>query len=104
MNPGKLNKLIVLQKKITNQDAELNPIETWLDIGTIWADVLSQTSSKYYKMATINSEIEAIFQIRYRKLDPHMRISFRQRQYEIIGIENVDENNVEILISCKAVV
>lgn len=104
MNPGKLNKLIDIYKKTITQDSELNPIETWLKIDTIWADVLSKTSSQYYRAATINSQIEEVFHIRYRKIDGRMRIKFKQRTYEIVGIENVDENNVEMFISAKGVV
>lgn len=105
MKSERMHHKIIIQSKIITQDEELNPIEAWVDFATPWVEALSQNSREYYRLATINSEIEKAFKIRYMDgITPHMRAIFKSKTFEIIGIENVEERNKEILLSAKAVV
>lgn len=98
------NKITILSKTIT-QDAELNAVESWAEFATPWVEVLSQNSREYYRLATINSEIEEAFKVRYiAGVTPHMRALFKTKAFEIIGVENVEERNKEILLTAKAMI
>ena len=105
MRAGELRNRITIQSKTITQDEELNPIETWVDFATPWVEVLPQNSREYYRLATINSEIEKAFKMRYMDgINPRMRALFKNKTFEIIGVENVKERNKEILLTAKAVV
>ena len=105
MKSERMKNKITIQSKIITQDEELNPIETWVDLVTVWVEVLSQNSREYYRLATLNSEIEKAFKIRYIDgITPHMRALFKTKTFEIIGVENVEERNTELIIICKGVI
>ena len=105
MKSERMKNKITIQSKTITQDEELNPIETWIDLATVWVEVLSQNSREYYRLATINSEIENAFKIRYVDgITPHMRALFKSKAFEIIGVENVEERNTELIMICKGVI
>jgi SPP1 family predicted phage head-tail adaptor len=105
MNPGTLNLRITIQSKTITQDTELNAIETWADFKTLWASAIPKTGREYYKLATVNSEIIEVFKVRYISgINPHQRVKFNSKYFEIIDVLNDGEQNKELLITCKAVV
>jgi len=105
INPGELTHQITLQIKTITQDAELNSIETWNDWRTVWASLLPKTGREYYRLSTRNSEITEVFKIWYiGNINVHQRIKFQNKYFEIIEVINTDEKNIELLLSCKAVI
>jgi SPP1 family predicted phage head-tail adaptor len=97
------NRLILQQKFIT-QDDSLNPIATWVDSVSIFCQVLPKTGREFYKYQTINNTIETVFKIRYRgNVNEGMRIKFKCKYYEILGIINVEEMNQYLHLTAKAV-
>ena len=105
MNPGELTHQIIIQIKSITQDAELNSIITWLDWRTAWASPLPKTGREFYRLATNNSEITEAFKIRYiAGVNPHQRIKFRGKYFEIIEVINTGELNIELLLTCKTIV
>lgn len=105
MNPGVLTHQIILYVKSITQDSELNTVETWTLWRTLWAQPVSKTGKEYYKLSTINSDITEVFRIRYiAGITSRHKIKFRGKYLEIIDVINVDEKNVEILITCKGMI
>ena len=105
MNPGELTHQIILQIKSITQDAELNPIETWQDWRTVWASPMPKTGREFYRLATNNSEITEAFKIRFiAGVNPHQRVKFRGKYFEIIDVINEGERNIELIITAKAVI
>ena len=105
MQAGELTHRIIIQAKDITQDAELNPIETWIDWRTLWTSPMPKTGREYYKLATVNSEIEEAFKIRYiAGVNTHQRVKFRDKCFEILGVINTAEKNEEIILTCKAAV
>jgi len=105
INAGELTHQITLQKKSITQDSELNPIETWINWRTLWAQPMPKTGKEYYKLATVNSDITEAFKIRYiGGVSPHLRLLFRCKYFEILDVINTDEKNQEIIITAKVAV
>jgi SPP1 family predicted phage head-tail adaptor len=103
MNPQALNKRITIQYKTISQDSELNTVDDWADQKTIWAQQLQKTSREFYRLSTMNSEITAVFRIRYTTgITAHMRIMLGGMPLEIIG-DPINEGglNESMLLTCK---
>ena len=105
MNPGdKTHQLIIQVPTLTQNDEGVSTI-TWTDWQTVWAQPLKKEGREYFKLSNNNSEITEIFRIDYiGKVSPHHRIKFKCQYYEIISVINEGERNVELLLTCKAVV
>ena len=98
------HKISIYKKSIT-QDAELNAVETWLEVRSIWASPMPKTGKEYYKLNVVNSEITEVFKVRYiGGITPHNRIKFRCKYLEIIDVINEGERNETLIITCKGVV
>lgn len=104
INPGLLRHKILIQQLSISQDSELNITENWIDIKTLWSNPMSKGGREFYRLQNMNSEITEVFQIRFCKIDVRNRIYFKCKQFEIIDIINVNERNMEILITCKAII
>lgn len=105
MNLNDLTHQLTIMIKTISQDAELNAVETWNDWRSFWCGPLPKNGSEYYKMATVNSEITEIFRMRYTAgINPHQRVRFRCKIFEIIDVINVEEKNEELILTCKGAV
>lgn len=102
---GELRHTIVIQNKTITQDDELNPIETWGTFLTVRAAPMPKEGREFYRMSAMNSEITEVFRVRYSStITAHMRVKFRSKYFDIIGVINPDERDIELLLTCKAVV
>lgn len=61
-----LNRRITLQGKKTVLDREGTPIESWVDVATIWAARNPLTAKEFFAAATVNAEKAVKYRIRYR--------------------------------------
>lgn len=105
MDIGKLKHRITFQELSNSKNEYGEPIEEWLDIKTVWAEIKPVSGSQFFAAKQINTEISHNVYIRYRKgLSPSMRIKFKERIFEILYIMNVNENNTLMQIYCKELV
>lgn len=100
-----LDQRITIQRAIITQDSELNPIETWEDWLTVWAEAIPKDSREYFRLQTMNSETTEAFKIYYvGSITSHMRVKFKNRYFPLIGEPiNTGERNEELILTCKAV-
>jgi SPP1 family predicted phage head-tail adaptor len=104
MEAGKLNTPAIVQARTLARDAEGNQAETWHDIMTVWLEPLEQTSREFYRLSTVNSEIEQAFRGRYNaSINSKMRLKIGYRYFNIIGAEDEGGRHRSLLYSCKAV-
>ena len=104
MRAGELRHRITIQAKTITQDSELNSVETWVTLATVWAAALPKDGREFYRLSTMNSEITEAFKIRYRStVIPHMRLIHKGKTFDIIGVINTEERNREMLLTCKGV-
>lgn len=100
INPGELNKKIKIQKQTGTR-----PEDPWEDVATVWAAIVTTGGREFYAAQKINSETTALFKIRYKiGIDTTMRIVYGSREFSMLHINNVNEKNVELQISCVEVV
>ena len=105
MEAGKLNNLITIQAKSIVPDGDGYNTETWVDIATVSAAILTTGGGEFYAAQKVNAETACLFKIRYMSnINTRMRIKYGYRIFEILGINNVDGGNRQLQISAKEVV
>lgn len=92
---GSLNRQITIQKPGTGKDPAGQPIKTWTDVATVWANVKSQTG-----MGVVSGEQNGVeasvtrysFRIRYRPgIDSGMRVLMGGIPYDITSVQMDEE-------------
>jgi SPP1 family predicted phage head-tail adaptor len=106
MEAGNLNRLITVQKKIINQDSDGYTNETWVDLRTYWAEMITSGGKEFFAAQRFNEETTAVFRVRFTNaITTDMRIRLGHRCFEIIPpLNDVDGQRVELLIAAKEVV
>jgi SPP1 family predicted phage head-tail adaptor len=66
MNPGKLDRRIVIQALTTVTDALGSITETWADLATVWAEYVPLSGLEQIEAGKLTSRSIAKFRIRYR--------------------------------------
>lgn len=102
MNPGKLDRRIVLQKRVVSKDTTGTRVETWADESTVWAEfVVARGKEIVVADAERTSQVQQ-FRIRYRTLNASdYRILYRSKFYDITGITEEGRGN-SLLIDTTA--
>ena len=104
MNPGKLNRRIILQRQDVSRDVVGQAKPVWTDIATVWAAVLPLRGREYFESAKVNSEITVRVVIRYRAdVKPSWRVKHGADAYDIIEIINPADGKRELQLMCKRV-
>src|SRR5690554_3647268 len=94
MEIGDLRHRITLQKPVTV--VNLNGFEetAWEDFKTVWVAVSNLHGREYFAAVAVQAENTVKFTIRYLpNLDTTMRISFRDKTYNITAIDNIKYQN-----------
>ena len=77
MEIGKLNRRVTIQQLVSGQDAAGQPVQTWTDVATVWANVAGDTGLRTIKNAgDVTAAIKRYsIRIRFREgLDEGMRV------------------------------
>ncbi len=90
MNPGKLDRRIVIQVRTKSKDATGSRVETWADHATVWAEYVKHRGApSVLADADRNQDIQQ-FRIRYRSITPqNHRILYRSKFYDIQGVSEI---------------
>lgn len=87
---GKLDRRITIQSATTAPDAYGEPIETWSDLATLWAQVVPLGGREFFEARQVNAEQTVRFRIRYRAdITREMRVIYDGLTY---GIEAAEED------------
>lgn len=65
-DPGQLNRRITLQAPSAGQDALGQPLGTWSDVATVWADIRHPSGLQALKADAASSTVRASIRIRWR--------------------------------------
>jgi len=105
MGAGKYNKRIALQIAQVVQDTYGQPIESWVDIAAVWANIITSGGREFYAAQKMNAETTAVIKMRYRAgMHTRFRIKYGNRYFEILSIADPEEHHESLLLSCKEVV
>lgn len=104
MQTGKLNRRITIQSRTTTQDGAGQPVETWSDVATVWADIRNP-SGLSFAGETIKAGVEAStvrlsVRIRYREdIDPGMRVELNGETHDILAVipDHARRRHVDLL-------
>lgn len=104
MNPGALNKRIVLQQPGGAQGSDGERITTWTDIATVSASIRSLSSRESMQAAQRMMISTHMIEVRYSttiaSLSGAWRIKFGSRIFTIDGVQNIGERNEKFAITC----
>ncbi len=96
MRAGLMDRRITIRRATISYNSFNEPIESWADLVTVWAQWKDATASEAYKAAEIGAEISARFVIRWstdvRDVNPKDRVLFRNREYNITAVRDVGRN------------
>lgn len=100
------NKKIEVQLLMETEDEIKQQITGWKMFFRPWANIKCTGGKEYYAAAQTNSENDMIFRIRYtkmliRKLTSELRIVYDGIIYNIIHIEDVNEQHREFIIRAR---
>lgn len=85
MKAGSLRNLILLQTRDSGTDAAGQPVQTWTDLASVWADVRGANGMQTIKAPLDGVEINWYsFRIRYRTdVDAAKRVVFNGQNYDV---------------------
>lgn len=95
MNPGKLKHRLIFQHRVTETDENGYTFEEWQEFTKAWAAKRGLSGREYYVAATVQSENDVVFTIRYSnktsQITPDMRIiegSDTEKPYNIKSVND----------------
>ncbi len=101
MEAGELNKRIILQRESWTLDTYNSKVATWTNVATVWAKVKPLQGRELFQAAQVQEEVTHSVTIRYRAgVTADQRISYDSRTLQILGIVNVNEENIWLAMSC----
>lgn len=103
MNIGKLNRLVTIQSLTQTKDSSGGMLDSWSTVSDVWAQVsnLSGNEKKLTAYGGQVGEARTEFVIRYLAGITHKnRISYNGSYYNIKHVNNWNERNEILIITC----
>lgn len=105
MDIGKLRHRITILKRDVILTQNGFEEEKWVELKTVWAAIENLKGREFYAAAQVQAENTVKFVIRYLPdMDPSMQIIFKDKQYNIVAIDNVKYANRFIELRAQEVV
>lgn len=102
MNTGKLDRRIILQKRVLSQDATGSRVQVWDTHMHLWAEQVAQKGSEATHAAADKSQVAQQWRIRHRTLNSSdYRIAYKGTFYDIRGITE-EGRSVSLLLDTVA--
>lgn len=103
MNPGRLHKRILIQTRTVTEDTQWDDVTTWTDHVQRWAEVTPISAKERMRNQGPSSEATYTMTLRWEDnlLSDQDRIVWDSRTFDIVGIINVDERDVEMNVLLK---
>lgn len=105
MHAGLIDKQITIQVRTLDQDEAGQPTETWSTFATVYANIKPMVGRDYLTAKQLVDELSHDVTIRYRRgIKPKMRISYLDRQFEIISVIDSEERREWLYLKCKELI
>lgn len=102
MRAGKLRHRIVIQQPTESQSTSGAVTNSWGTFKTVWAEVEPRNGREFFNGAQMVEELTLTMRIRYMPdLSPKMRIFWKARAFDILGIVDVLGTDKEMIIACR---
>lgn len=87
LKAGSLNKLVTIQAKTDTVDAIGQPVNTWVDVATVWADIRYLSGLESIKSDADVSIAKVSVRVRYiADIKPSMRVVYEGVIYQIKAV------------------
>ena len=104
MRAGTLNARATIQRPTPGQDALGQPLTTWSDVATVWANIKHTSGIEQIKTNAELSTVKVSIQIRYRTgLDAGMRVVHGVNAYNILSVLPDAENKAHTNLVCEQI-
>lgn len=104
MDSRKLNRLITIRNSAPGQDAIGQPVQTWVVVAKVWADILFISGAESIRADKETSITKASMRIRRRTdLDAGMQVLFETTVYEIKAVLPNEQFRDKVDLSCEIV-
>jgi len=98
-----MNDRITLQRRAAGKDALGQPIESWPDIATVWADVLFQSGAEVMRAGADTAIVKCSIRIRARAdLDTGVRVLFQTKVYDVKSALPDNSDRRFIFLVCES--
>jgi len=98
-----MNDRITLQQRGTGKDALGQPIESWPDIATVWADVLFQSGAEVMRAGADTAIVKCSIRIRARAgLDTGARVLFKAKVYDVKSALPDSRDSAFMFLVCES--
>jgi SPP1 family predicted phage head-tail adaptor len=104
MNPGRMDRRILVQTRTLAKDAAGGRTQTWADAFHCWAEVVRAKQAEGITADADRNTEERQFRIRYRtgiESGTH-RILYQLRFYDIVAVDEEGRQD-RLLLTCRAV-
>lgn len=99
-----LRHRVAILRKQTGTDPDGYPIEEWVPVSYIWAEVKPIAGREYFQAAAIQAQHQVRFTMRYRKdITSDMRLQYDGQEYEIKAILDLGGRRTWLQIMGEAV-
>lgn len=105
MRAGKIRHRVSIQRKTISQNSIGEGIESWSELCKRWASIEPASGSEVVIGDQINGTVTHIVTMRYLGgLTSKDRVTFNGRNFDINGVVNTDERNIETILACREAV
>ena len=104
MQAGRLNRRVTLQQPAAGFDELGQPIPSWTDVATLWADIRMKSGLEAIKAGASVSVVQASIRVRYRAgINAGMRVAHNLTAYEILAVQPDLGGREYVDLVCQAV-
>ncbi|MFT6772466.1 MAG: SPP1 family predicted phage head-tail adaptor [Paracoccaceae bacterium] len=107
MEAGRLDRRVTLRRATAAPDAFNEPVQTWADLATVWAEARPISDRERIAAAQIAATVTHRFTIRWADgladLSPRDRLIFEAREFDISAVKEIGRRDgLEITASARA--
>lgn len=104
MDAGKLNRRVKIQQLAAGQDALGQPVQTWSDLATVWANIKFNSGSETIKATAESSTAKASIRVRYRAdITAGMRVLHGTTVFNIVAVLPDEQSRQHVDLACENV-
>ena len=108
LRSGNLDRLIVLQKRVTTRDEFGEQVITWTEFATRWASSMPVKDGERFgndeAIATITNRFQILWDATaWADIDPTCRVVFEGRNYDVVAVKEIGRRDgIEISATARA--
>jgi len=105
MRIGPLRHRVTLQQRATGVDPYGQPVDTWQDVATVWAQVEDLRGREFLEAKQApGSEVTTRIRMRYRDgVTPDMRAVHKDRVLQVVAVLDPDGRATRLELMCAEV-